>query len=302
MKEYDVIIIGGGPAGLTAGIYGQRYGLKTLIVENYYLGGQMMLTSEIKNFPSYDFVTGLELTEKMKRQYLSYNGEILLKSIDKIDFDNNSIDIKGEEIGYKALILAMGASARKLELENEKELTGRGVSYCAVCDGYFFKDKDVVVAGSGDSALEDACYLSNLANSVTVVSKHENFTGQDIFIQELKKKDNVKYYMGYQPSKIIGTESLEAVEISSRTNGKPETLKADGLFIQIGRMPDTSLVQSAVDCTPYGYVKADGDLRTNIKNVFVAGDVREKKLRQIITACSDGAIAVNSAFKYIKSL
>jgi len=196
----------------------------------------------------------------------------------------------------------MGLVPRKLELENEKKLTGKGVSYCAICDGYFFKGKNVVVAGSGDSALEDAVYLSNLANSVTIVSKHKKFVGQNIFVEELKKKSNVKYYMGYQPSKILGEEVLEAVEVKSNETGETETLTADGLFVQIGRKAETQLIRDFVDCNQFGFVKADEEMRTNIKNVFVAGDVREKTMRQIITACADGAIASNSANKYIQSL
>ena len=302
MKEYDLIILGGGPAGLTAGIYACRYGLNTLVVENYYCGGQMNLTTEIKNYPSYEFISGIELSEKMKNHYLSNNGELLLANPTKIDFDKNLITIKDEEYKYKALILAMGATARKLNLDKEIELTGKGISYCAICDGFFFKGKDVVVAGSGNSALEDAIYLSSICNSVSVVSKHEEFRGQDIFIKELAKKKNVTYYMGYQTTKIIGDEVLTGIEITSNSTNEIKSLKTDGLFIQIGRRPDVSLVKDKIDCNVIGFIKSNEEMHTNIPNVFVAGDVREKTMRQIITACSDGAIAASSAFKYVDSL
>jgi len=302
MKEYELIILGGGPAGMTAGIYACRYGLSTLLVENYFCGGQMNLTTEIKNYPSYEYVSGIDLSDKMKKHYLSCQGELLLGNPTNIDFDKKEINIKGEVYSYKALILAMGATARKLNLEKEQELTGHGISYCAICDGFFFKGKDVVVAGSGNSALEDAIYLSNICKSVTIVSKHTEFRAQDIFIKDLEKKKNVTYYMGYQTSKIIGEESLSAIEITSNSSGEVKEIKTDGLFIQIGRRPDISLVKDKVECNPAGFIKATEEMETNIKGVFVAGDIREKTLRQIITACADGAIASNSAFKYIDGL
>lgn len=301
MKDYELIILGGGPAGMTAGIYACRYGLSTLIVENYFCGGQMNLTTEIKNYPSYEYISGADLSEKMKKHYLSCGGELLIANPTKIDFDNKQIEIKGEIYAYKALILAMGASARKLNLEKEQALTGHGISYCAICDGFFFKNKDVVVAGSGNSALEDAIYLSNICKSVSIVSKHTEFRAQEIFLNEIKKKTNVSYYMGYQTTKIVGEDKLTAIEITSNS-GEKKTIQTDGLFIQIGRRPDVSLVKDKVQCSPAGFIKANEEMETNIKGVFVAGDVREKTLRQIITACADGAIASNSAFKYVDGL
>ena len=298
-KSYDVVIIGAGPAGLTAGVYCSRYGLKTLVVEKYYVGGQMNLSSEIRNYPGFEFISGLDLSEKMKEQYLSCHGDLINGEVKVIDFENKIVYIKNEKVEYKALILAMGASARKLNLENEEKLIGKGVSYCAICDGFFFKGKDVAVIGSGNSALEDANYLADICASVSVVSKHEKFRGQQVFIDSLKNKTNVKYYMGYQPSKIIGEEVLKSIEVKSVADTK--TINCEGMFIQIGRLPDSKIVSSKIECSPAGFIKTDESLQTNISGVFAIGDVRDKKLRQIVTACSDGAIAATSVLNYIEN-
>jgi len=300
-KVYDLVIIGGGPAGLTAGIYAKRYGLSTLIIEKYFCGSQMIITTEIENYPSYIHISGNELSEKMKNHYLSYNGEIINGNVNNIDFDNNKIVLKDKTVKYKSLIIATGVVPRKLNLEKEEDLSGHGISYCAICDGFFFKNKDVIVVGSGSSALEDSVYLTDLCKSVTIVSKHKNFTGQDVFVQELKQKNNVKYYMGYTPSKIYGESEFSGIEITSSDGQEKLDIKADGMFIQIGRMADSSMFKGKLDLHPAGFIKSNMNMETNIPGVFVAGDIRDTNLRQIITACSDGAVAANSAFKYVES-
>lgn len=301
MKDfYDVIIVGGGPAGMTAGIYAVRYGLSCLVIEKGLVGGIMNITTEIKNFPSYIDVNGQELSQKMKEHYASYNGEILYAEVKNIDFENKTVATQNKTFTYKALIIATGSTNRKLELEKEKELTGHGISYCAVCDGFFFKNKVVTVVGSGSGALEDAIYLADLCKKVNVVSKHEKFAGQEILIGQLKQKNNVDYYMGYMPSKIIGDDVLEKVEIQSKQD--KQTLKTDGMFIQIGHKPDNDLVKGKLELTPAGFIVANEEMKTSQEGVFVAGDIRNKTLRQIVTACGDGAIAANSAFKYIQNM
>lgn len=301
MKDfYDVVIIGGGPAGMTAGIYSVRYGLSCLVIEKWLVGGIMNTTTEIKNFPSYIDVNGQELSQKMKEHYSSYNGEIVYAEVVNIDFENKLVSTKNKAIGYKALIIATGSTNRKLELEKEKELTGHGISYCAVCDGFFFKNKVVTVVGSGSGALEDAIYLADLCKKVNVVSKHEKFAGQEILINQLQQKKNVDYYMGYMPSKIIGDEVLEKVEIQSKQNKK--TLKTDGMFVQIGHKPDNDLVKDKLELTPAGFIVSNEEMKTSQEGVFVAGDIRNKSLRQIVTACGDGATAANSAFRYIQNM
>ena len=301
MKDiYDVIIIGGGPAGMSAGIYAVRYGMSTLVVEKGIVGGIMNTTTEIKNFPSYIDINGQELSQKMKDHFASYNGEILYGEVVSIDFDNKTVNTKSKSIKYKTIIIATGSTNRKLELDKEKELTGHGLSYCAVCDGFFFKDKVVTVVGSGSGALEDAVYLADLAKKVNIVSKHEKFVGQEILVNQLKQKQNVDYYMGYMPSKIIGEDVLEKVEIQGKLDKK--VLPTDGMFIQIGHKPDNNLFKDRLELSRAGFVVADSEMRTNLDGVFVAGDIRDKSLRQIVTACSDGAIAANSAFKYIQNM
>lgn len=297
---YDVIIVGGGPAGITAGIYAVRYGLSTLVIEKGLVGGIMNSTTEIKNYPSYVDITGQELSNKMKEHYASYNGELMSSEVVDIDFKNKVVKTKTKTFECKAIILATGSTNRKLELENEKELTGHGISYCAICDGFFFRDKVVTVVGSGSSALEDAIYLADIAKKVNVVSKYKQFKGQEILINQLNAKDNVEFFMGYMPSKIVGTDVLESVEISSQDDKK--ILQIDGMFVQIGHKPDNELMQGKLNLTPAGFVVADNEMKTSEEGVFVAGDIRDKTLRQIVTACSDGAISANSAFKYIQNI
>lgn len=301
MKDiYDVVIVGGGPAGMTAGIYSVRYGLSTLVIEKGLVGGIMNTTTEIKNFPSYIDINGQELSQKMKDHFASYNGEIVYGEVVNIDFDNKIVSTKTKSVKYKALIIATGSTNRKLELDREKELTGHGISYCAVCDGFFFKDKVVTVVGSGSAALEDAIYLADLCKKVNIVSKHQKFVGQEILANQLKSKNNVDYFMGYMPSKIVGDELLEKVEIQGKDGKK--VLKTDGMFIQIGHKPDNNLVKDKLQLTPAGFIVADEEMKTSLEGVFVAGDIRNKSLRQIVTACGDGAVAANSAFKYIQDM
>lgn len=301
-KVYDLVIIGGGPAGLTAGIYAKRYGLSTLIIEKYFFGGQMLTTTEVENFPSYTHISGGELSEKMKQHYLNYKGDTITGTVTAVDFEKRVVILKDKKIKFKSLIIATGVVSRKLNLEKEEELTGHGISYCAICDGFFFKNKDVIVVGSGSSALEDAIYLSDLCKSVTIVSKHKNFTGQDIFVQELKQKSNVIYYMGYTPSKIYGEDKFSGIEITS-TDGKEKlNIQSNGMFVQIGRMADSSMFKEKLELHPAGFIKSNMNMETNIPGVYVAGDIRDTNLRQIVTACSDGAVAANSAFKYVESL
>lgn len=300
-KSYDLVIIGGGPAGLTAGIYAKRYGINCVVIEKYFLGGQMNLTTEIKNYPGFEEISGAELSERMKNHYLSYNGEIMKANVVDVDFDNKKVKTSKEEIEYKSLIIASGCSARKLNLDKEEQLTGHGISYCAICDGFFFKNKDVIVVGSGNSALEDAIYLSGICKSVSIVSKHKEFRAQEIFKAQLRNKNNIKYYMGYMPSKIFGEDLFAGVEIENTETKEKLVLNADGMFIQIGHIPDTSYLKGKIDLHPVGFIDADENLRTKIEGVFVAGDVRVKEMRQIVTACSDGAIAANNAFKYLEN-
>lgn len=304
--DYDVIIVGAGPAGLTAGIYASRYGLKTLIIEKYYVGGQTLITTTVENFPGFDKISGQELSSRMLHQYEINGGALEYCKINKIDFEGKKIETKNKIFNFKSLILCLGSVPKKLNLENEETLTGRGVSYCAICDGPLYKNRNVAVIGDGDSAIENAVYLSTLAKKVYIVGKKPDLVCQDVLKEELQSKiekyKNVEIYNNSVPTKINGTDYLESIEIVNTTNQDKKQLDVDGMFISIGMRPDSSIVNGILETDPAGFIITKNNFCTKCDYVFVAGDIRQKRLRQIVTACADGAECANLAFKYINKL
>lgn len=306
MKQYDVIILGAGPAGLTASIYAVRSGLKTLVIENKMVGGQATLTYEIKNYPGFESISGMDLTMQMQAQAENLGVEFEYDTVEDINLNEKTVTTSMEQFSAKAIILAMGASARKIGAKNEDELTGKGVAYCAVCDGAFFKDEDVVMVGGGNSAIEDAIYLSKIAKSVTIVNNLPNFTCQEILKEELEKtikeRKNISIIQGHMIKEMVGKDKLEKVIIASVDGVETGEIPCAGCFVAIGRKPDTDMVREQIELDSHGYIKADENMHTSIDGVFVAGDIRVKNLRQIITACADGAIAGTEANAYINTL
>ena len=291
---YDIVIIGAGPAGLTAAIYARRGGKKTLVLEGKTYGGQIINTLDIENYPAEPKISGLELAKKMYTQAKDLGAEIEYEKVTEIVDNGETKLVKTEEGEYetKAVIIATGTDYRKLGLENEEKLTGRGVSYCATCDGALFKDKEVAVAGGGNGALYEALYLADIVSKVYLIHRREELRGDEILVKKLEEKGNVEFILGSNVTKINGEEKLESIEINNE-----RTIEVSCLFIAIGREPKNDFINAKKD--ENGYIEAGEDCKTNIDGIFVAGDTRTKSTRQIVTATSDGAIAATAAIKYL---
>lgn len=298
---YDLIIVGGGPSGLTSGIYACRAKLKTLLIEKMVVGGAVNYTYEVKNFPSYDTITGPELVEKIYNQAINNGLEIIYDEVVSYDLNEKikKINCVGGTFLGKTVILCNGASNKKLGLSKETELTGHGVSYCAVCDGAFFKNKDVAICGGGNTAMEDAIYLSSLATTVYVIVRKDKLIADQTLIENAYKCKNIKFMFNTNIIKLIGEDKLTGLVVENNKSLESSELKVDGLFVAIGREPDTSKLKGLINLDSKGYIITNEDMQTNIEGVYSAGDVRQKSLRQIITACSDGAIASTKANQYL---
>lgn len=291
---YDIIIIGAGPAGLTAAIYACRANKKVLVLEGTTYGGQIINTLDIENYPAEAKITGVELAKKMYEQVKNLGAEFEFeKVVEIIDGEIKTVKTEDGEYKTKAIVIATGTNARKLGLENEDNLIGRGISYCATCDGAFYKEKDVAVAGGGSGALYEAEYLADIVNKVYLIHRRDEFRGEEALVKNLEEKGNVEFVLSSNITKINGEEKLESIEINSE-----KELEVSGLFVAIGREPKVDFIKN-LKLNENGYVDSDESCKTNIDGIFVAGDVREKTTRQIVTAVSDGAIAAQCAIKYL---
>ncbi len=293
----DVVIIGGGPAGLTAGIFASRAGQKVLCIEKLAFGGQASLSYEIANYPGLENISGADLANKMytHAKNLGVNFEnaqvIQLKQI-KSGF---SIKTKNATHNAKKVIIANGLKRRTLNLSGEGELTGKGISYCASCDGGFFKNKTVAVVGGGNTAMEDVAYLSHLAKKIYLINRSENFRANQFELNKIKANKKVEILENAVVTKLFGTEYLTGVEVS--VLGKKQQLKIDGLFVAIGGVPDLDFVTFDIARDNFGYIKVDENMRTSVKNLYACGDVIHKNFRQVVTACAEGAIAGNACIE-----
>lgn len=298
---YDIVIIGGGPAGMTAGIYGGRAELKTLILEKQFHGGQMVSTNEIENYPALPDTNGIELSNKMLEHAKKFGAVVEYKGVDKIEVmedGNKKLTVGNDEIIAKTVILSMGSTSRKLGVEKEDKFTGRGVGYCAICDGGFYRNKVVAVNGGGDTAVEDALYLSRIASKVYLIHRRDELRANKT-LQTRLKESNVEIVWNSTIKEIVGDEKLEGVITVDKNDGSERKIELDGLFIAIGGIPTSGLVKDLVEMTPNGYIVTNEDCETSIPGIYAVGDIRKKSLRQVITACADGAIAVHAAEKYI---
>ena len=305
-NNYDLIIIGSGPAGMTAGIYAKRSGLNTLIIEKNIIGGQASLTYEIKNYPGFETISGMELGMLMQQQAEALGCEFDYENVKEINLKEKTVITDSDTYTAKSIILALGAAARHVGVDNEDNLIGKGVAYCAMCDGAFFKGENVALIGGGNTAIEDAIYLSKICKSVTIVNNLPQFTCQQTLKDELNKiieeRNNITIYQNSIVNKINGEDRLNGVEILNTNTNETTLLDVTGMFVAIGRKPDTDIIKGQIDLDKFGYIIANEDMHTSVDGVFVAGDVRVKNLRQIITACADGAIAATEANTYISKL
>ena len=297
---YDIIIIGGGPAGLTAALYACRANKSVLVIEKASFGGQITYSPRVENIPGFLDVTGNEFAEKLVEQVLAQNAEVecaqVLKITDNGEFKTVLTD--SGEFTSKAVIVATGAKHRLLGLEREEEFIGEGISFCAVCDGAFYENKTVAVIGGGNSALQEAILLSDLAQKVYVVQNLDFFTGEEKLVNQLKSKDNVEIILGTVVESILGNEEFEGIVIRNNSNETSE-LKLDGMFVAIGLVPQNEEFSDLINLDERGYVTAGEDCRTNANGIFVAGDCRTKSIRQVTTAVGDGAVAALAACEYI---
>lgn len=299
---YDVIIVGGGPAGYTAAMYASRAGLDTLVIEKYSAGGQLVLTGDVDNYPGFDEgIDGFELGVKMQKCAERFgaktkNTEVIsLNLSDKIKKAETSVGI----FQGKTLIIACGAEPKKLGLKDEERLSGKGIHYCAHCDGRFYKDKTVVVVGGGNTAAEDALYLSNLAEKVYLVHRRETLRADKIYRDRMNKLPNIEFVLNSTVVDVKSDEKVNGAIIKSVVTGAESVINCDGIFVSIGRKPATDFIKNGLALDNSGYIIADETCRTSLGGVFAAGDVRTKTLRQIVTAVSDGANAAYFAQEYI---
>ncbi len=301
--KYDVIIIGGGPAGYTAALYCARAELKTLLIEKLAPGGQMGTTARVENYPGFiEGVSGFELAMSMKRQAERFAAQTRDGQVVSVELEGKEKTVclaDGAKLHARAVILAMGASPRELGLPGEKELRGRGVSYCATCDGAFFRGKTVVVVGGGDTAAASVLFLSHLCQKVILIHRRDTLRASASYRKPLAECGNVEYCWNSQVQSILYDQKVTGVEVKDVQTGEAKTIGCDGVFVMVGYTPNTDLVQGKVPLDSQGYVAAGEDTQTGIAGVFAAGDLRAKPLRQIVTAVSDGAVAAQMAEKYL---
>ena len=297
---YDIIIIGAGPAGLTSAIYASRALKKTLLLEATNYGGQIINTLDIENFPTYSHISGFDFATNLYNQAKELGSEIVFEKVIEIKNEKEYKKVITNKNHYetKTIILATGSTNRKLGLENEEKLIGKGISYCATCDGSFYKNKDVAVQGGGNTALEDALYLADIANKVYLIHRRNEFRGDFAILNKLKEKNNITFILNSNVTKLNGKERLESIEITNK-DGKINTINISGLFVAIGRIPETKYFNNLINLDDNGYVISKENCHTNVDGIFVAGDNRVKEVRQLVTATSDGAIAAIEAIKYL---
>ncbi|MGI6066521.1 MAG: thioredoxin-disulfide reductase [Bacillota bacterium] len=302
---WDLIIIGGGPAGLTAGLYGARAGLKTLLLEKAMPGGQAVLTEKIENYPGYpQGISGPELMMSFMDQAMRFGLEFKTEEVSGIDFTGKEKVINTNENNYlgKAVVIATGSRPRFLDVPGEREFHGRGVSYCATCDGAFFKEKKVVVVGGGDAAVEEALFLTRYANEVVLVHRRDQLRATKVLQDRAKANSKIHFILDTVVEKIDGKNFVDKVQLKNVKSGETRQESTNGVFVFVGTLPNTGFLQGAVEMNNQGYILTHDFLSTSVSGVFAAGDVREKFLRQVSTAVGDGAEAAMAAERYIAGL
>lgn len=299
---YDMIIVGGGPGGYTAALYAARAGLDTVVLEKLSAGGQMALTHQIDNYPGFeDGIDGFYLAEKMQKQAERFGAKSEYAEVIRMDLKASPKVVETSEGIFcgKTVVLATGANPRELGIDHETELVGRGIAYCAACDGMFYRGKTVVVVGGGNSAAADALLLSRIAKKVIIVHRRDNLRATKIYHEPLMNAENVEFRWNSTVSELLYGDRLTGVRLKDVHTGEETELVADGVFVSVGRKPATELLADQIELDKGGYIAAGETTETNIPGVYAVGDVRTKLLRQVVTAVADGAIAVHMAEEYI---
>lgn len=301
-RVYDMIVVGGGPGGYTAALYAVRAGLDVLVLEKLSAGGQMALTSQIDNYPGFDEgIDGFTLGERMQSGAARFGAVTELAEVQAMELTGETKALKTSEGMFYArtVVLATGANPRELGVEKEKELVGRGVNYCAACDGMFYRNKTVVVVGGGNTAAADALLLSRICKKVIIVHRRDTLRATKIYHEPLLHASNVEFRWNSVVKELIHEDKLSGVKLQDTKSGKEMVVDCDGIFISVGRAPATELVRDQLELDAIGYVMADESTRTNLPGVFAVGDVRTKAVRQVVTAVSDGAVAAHYAEQYL---
>jgi len=300
-EKFDVIVIGAGPAGLTAGLYAGRAGLNTLILEKISLGGRILLTEKIENFPGVGKeILSFDLVKNMEDQIKQFsNVKILFEQVKSIDFNLKRVYLEDEYCQAQGIIIATGAKEKKIGVKGEEEFLGKGVSYCAVCDGPFYKNKDVAVIGGGDSALEEAIYLSRFCQKVKLIHRRNAFRASPALQSRLAKIPNIEIILNKAILEIKGKDKVEGVLIKDNISGKESLVDCCAVFIYVGIKPNTDFLKDSIQLDEQGFIITDETMATSQEGVFACGDCRKKTLYQIITACAEGAVAINSFTNYL---
>lgn len=300
-----LLIIGGGPAGLSAAIYASREGFNPLVIAGMNAGGQLLLTSVVENFPGFpDGVDGPVIIDLMRKQAEKFDTRFVDQNVTKVDFAKRPFRVFTEDAEYEAdsVIIATGANAKWLGIESEKKLIGKGISSCATCDGPFFKNKDVVVVGGGDTAMEDSLFLTKFVNSITIVHRRGELRASKIMQERVKSNQKIKFVWDSVIDEVLGDEKVVGVRLKNLKTGATSEMEADGIFVAIGYSPNTAMFNGQVNLDEQGYIKAEDEVKTNIEGVFVAGDVADKVYRQAATASGSGVKAALLAREYLLNL
>jgi thioredoxin reductase (NADPH) len=302
---YDMIIVGGGPGGYTAALYAARAGLDALIIEKLSAGGQMAQTHQIDNYPGFESgIDGFTLADKMKNQAERFGAESKFAEVKELNLLATPKEIKTAKDTYfaKTVVVAMGANPRELGVDNETALVGRGVSYCAACDGMFYRGKTVAVVGGGDTAAVDALLLSRVAKKVVIIHRRDSLRATKIYHEPLFNAENIEFKWDSIVTEILFDDKVKGLKIKNVKNDEISEVAVDGVFVSVGRIPATDLLKGQIELDNGGYVIAGEDTKTNIEGVFAVGDIRTKDLRQVVTAVADGAVAVHSAEEYLAKI
>ncbi|EFR31609.1 thioredoxin-disulfide reductase [Eremococcus coleocola] len=304
IMEADVIVIGAGPGGMTAALYASRANLKTILIEKGAPGGELINTADVENYPGYTKIAGPDLAQNFYDSAMAFGAQHEYGDVNKIEIDGLIRRVFVGDKVYQApvLILAMGAHHRELQVPGEKDLNGRGVSYCAVCDGFFFRDKDIVVVGGGDSAVEEGTYLTQFAKSVSIIHRRDQLRAQKILQDRAFANDKIHFIWDSVVEEIQGDPMVQAVQVKNVKTGEEKTMPTDGVFVYVGLVPNAAIAEGLGISDPEGWIVTNDLMETKIPGVFAVGDVRQKHLRQVATAVGDGALAGQGAYNYLQAL